>query len=111
MAASHISGRVKMRHSDSGKLNVVKGAISERLELSETFVRKSQTLKSYGTLVTLKYYPGSGAALLFPDARKHGAVPLERDAEGEWLKVVEWAIPKVFQQKGNIDLVLIILNF
>ena len=95
MARSHISGLVKLRHSESGKLNVVRGAISERLFLSEGFVRKSQTLKSYGTLVTLPYYPESEAAVLFPNARKLGAVPFERNADGYRLKVVEWAIPKV----------------
>lgn len=94
MARSHISGLVKLRHSESGKLNVVRGAISERLFLSEGFVRKSQTLKSYGTLVTLPYYPESEAAIMFPGARKLGAVPFERDADGLRLKVVEWAIPK-----------------
>ena len=95
MARSHISSIVKLRHSESGKLNVVKGAISERLYLSEGFVRKSQTLKSYGTIVTLPYYPGSEAAMMFPDPKRLGAVPFERDEDGHRLKVVEWAIPKV----------------
>jgi hypothetical protein len=100
-----------MRHSDSGKLNVVRGALSERLNLSEAFVRKSQTLKSYGTLVTLWYSPGSKAALLFPDARKLGAVPFECDAHGDWLKVVEWAIPKVSLEADLTDLILIDIEF
>jgi hypothetical protein len=95
MARSHISRLVKLRHSESGKLNVVRGAISERLYLSEGFVRKSQTLKSYGTLVTLAYHPGSEAARIFPNAMQLGAVPYERHADGDRLKVVEWAIPKV----------------
>jgi hypothetical protein len=95
MAKSRISGLVKLRHSQSGKLNVVRGAISERLYLTEGFVRKSQTLKSYGALVTLSYQPGSDAFAVFPNARQLGAVPFERDADGYRLKVVEWAIPKV----------------
>lgn len=106
MAKSHISELARLRHSDSGKLNVVKGAISERLILTEGFVRKSQTLKSYGALVTLPYYPGSEGALLFPDARKLGAVPFERDVDGDRLKVVEWVIPKVSVEVNLIDLVL-----
>ncbi len=106
MAKSHISELAKLRHSDSGKLNVVKGAISERLILSEGFVRKSQTLKSYGALVTLPYYPESEGALLFPDARKLGAVPFERDADGYRLKVVEWAIPRVSVEVNLIDFIL-----
>lgn len=102
MARSHISRLVKLRHSESGKLNVVRGAISDRLNLSEGFVRKSQTLKSYGTLVTLEYYAGSPAAAIFPNAQQLGAVPFERDADGYRLKVVEWAIPKV---SANADLI------
>lgn len=95
MAKSHISELVKLRHSDSGKLNVVRGAISERIISSEGFVRKSQTLKSYGTLVTLPYHEGSEGELLFPDAKRLGAVPFEKAADGYRLTVVDWAIPKV----------------
>ncbi|KAL5320456.1 hypothetical protein ACEPPN_011261 [Leptodophora sp. 'Broadleaf-Isolate-01'] len=94
MAKSHISELVKLRHSDSGKLNVVRGAISERIISSEGFVRKSQTLKSYGTLVTLPYHEGSEGELLFPDAKRLGAVPFEKAADGYRLTVVDWAIPK-----------------
>lgn len=103
MARSHLSGLAKLRHSDSGKLNVVRGAMSERIYHSEGFVRKSQTLKSYGTLVTLPYYVGSDAAAKFPNARQLGAVPYESDADGPRLKVVEWAIPKV-SVEGDIIL-------
>ena len=107
MARSHISRLVKLRHSESGKLNVVRGAISERLFLSEGFVRKFQTLKSYGTLITLPYFPGSEAATIFPDARKLGAVPFERNEDGYRLKVVEWAIPKVSVEANQIVRILI----
>jgi len=95
MAQSHINSITRIRYSDSGKLNVVRGAISERLYPSNGFVRKSKTLKSYGSLVTLPYYPGSDAASLWPNAQQLGAVPYERDADGSRLKVIEWAIAKV----------------
>lgn len=91
MARSHISGITRVRYSDSGKLDVVRGAISDRLNLSEGFVRKFQTQKSYGTLVTLSRSHGKK---LFPNAKAMGAVPFEEDYEGYRLKVIEWAIPK-----------------
>jgi hypothetical protein len=95
MARSPIANSVKLRHSQSGKLDVVKGAMSDRLRLLEKFVRKSETVKSYGTLISLDYYPGSEGHRLFPNAIQEGAVPLERDFDTMTLKVVEWAIPKV----------------
>lgn len=95
MANSSISSLAKLRHSQSGKLNVVKGAIAERLNLSSSFVRKIMTLKSYGALVTMLFHPGSEAERIFPNPQQNGAVPFERDLDGLWLKVIEWAIPKV----------------
>lgn len=95
MEKSAIANRVNMRHSLSGKLDVVKGAMSDRLRLTEKFVRKSETIKSYGTLITLAYYPGSEGLRMFPNAIQDGAVPLERGFDTDMLKVVEWAIPKV----------------
>jgi hypothetical protein len=53
------------------------------------------TLKSYGALVTLPYYPGSEAERIFPNPHQNGAVPFECDLDGLWMKVIEWAIPKV----------------
>ncbi|KAL2060581.1 hypothetical protein VTL71DRAFT_9222 [Oculimacula yallundae] len=94
MAKSHIAELVKLRHSNSGKLNVVRGAISERILSSESFVRKSKTLKSYGTLVTMLYKKGSDGRLLFPNAKKMGAIPFEKAADGLRLTVVEWKISK-----------------
>jgi hypothetical protein len=93
MASNPISGQVKLRYSQSGKMDVVKGAMSERLTLEETFVRKFRTLKSYGTLVTLVY--DEEVARIFPHPQRHGALPLERANDGPRLKVIEWAIPKV----------------
>lgn len=98
MGRSPISKLVTLRHSESGKLNVVRGVISERLDLSETFVRKFQTLRSYGTLITLPYCPGSKVATVFPNPRELGAVDFARDIDGRRLKVIEWAIPKVSLQ-------------
>ena len=95
MAESSISNLVKLRYSQSGKLNVVRGAMSERLSLSSSFVRKYETLKSYGTLVTMEWYPGSEAERIFPNPHHQGAVPFERGIDGLWLKIIEWAIPKV----------------
>jgi hypothetical protein len=95
MAASELIKDVKMRHSQAGKLNVVKGAISERFQLNDNFVRKFQTLKSYGTLVTMEWYPDSKAQKLFPNARQEDAI-FEREYGVSYVKVIEWAIPKVF---------------
>lgn len=93
MASSPISSKVKLRHSQSGKLDVVKGAISERFNLGETFVRKFRTLKSYGTLVNLVY--DDEVANIFPVPWLHGALPFECANDGPRLKVIEWALPKV----------------
>lgn len=97
MSESSLGRMVKIQYSQSGKLDVVKGAISDRLHLNDAFVPKFETQKSYGTLVTLEYYEGSEGWTAFPDARKQGAV-IVRDRDGPggpWLKVIEWAIPKV----------------
>lgn len=69
--------------------------MSDRLKLREKFVRKSETVKSYGSLTTLPYFPGSEGELLFPNAVQDGAVPFECDFDTDRLKVIEWAIPKV----------------
>ena len=95
MALSGISTLVKLRYSLSGKLNVMKGALSERLNPSDSFVRESRTLKSYGSLVTMLYEPGSDAERIFPNPKRDGAVPFESSTEGPRLKVIEWVIPKV----------------
>lgn len=59
----------KLRYSASGKLNVVKVAMSERLTLNEeTFVRKRDAVRSYGTLVALDYSPKGEGRTIFPDA-------------------------------------------
>lgn len=94
MAASQIARRVKILHSQSGKLNVVKGAMADRLQLSETFVRKFKTIKSYGTQLLMEWYPGSEAHQFFPNAQDEGAI-FERPDGHTWLKVIEWAISKV----------------
>ena len=93
MASNPICRKVKIRHSQSGKLDVVKGAISERLTLEETFVRRFKTLKSYGALVTLVY--NDEVERIFPNPRAYGALPFERANDGPRLKVIEWALPKV----------------
>lgn len=102
MARSALSRSVKLHHSRSGKLDVVTGAMAERMSLREKFVRKSATLKSYGTLITLPYCLDSEGRSLFPGAVQDTAVHFER-GECELcgnlkcikLKVIEWAIPKV----------------
>ncbi|KAF4631492.1 hypothetical protein G7Y89_g6638 [Cudoniella acicularis] len=99
---STISSRVNIRYSKSGKMDVVKGALSERLYLSEQFLRRFKTLKSYGTLITLPYWEDPVkcvAYAMFPDALAHGAIPFERDMEcdkrsGDRVTVIEWAISK-----------------
>ncbi len=93
MARNPISRKVKIRHSQSGKLDVVRGAISERVNLEETFVRKFKTLKSYGTLVTLLY--DDIVARIFPSPQAHGALPFQDAEDGLRLFAIEWAIPKV----------------
>ncbi|PMD33385.1 hypothetical protein L207DRAFT_535414 [Hyaloscypha variabilis F] len=92
MASNPISSKVNIRYSQSGKLDVVKGAISERLTLEETFVRRFKTVKSYGTLVTFVY--DNEVANIFPNPQSHGALPFELADDGIRLKVIEWAIPK-----------------
>lgn len=74
-------------------MDVIKGAISERLTLDECFVRQYKTSKSYGTLVSLVY--DKHTKKLFPNPQKHGAVPFEESEDAMRLKVIEWAIPKV----------------
>ncbi|MAD84981.1 MAG: hypothetical protein CL912_18640 [Deltaproteobacteria bacterium] len=95
MAKSPIAARVKLRHSKTGKMDVVKGALSERQKLRESFVRKSETIKSYGTLITLPWGNGREGTMRFPNAIRDGAVDFEKDPDGVRLKVIEWAIPKV----------------
>ncbi|KAH7410655.1 hypothetical protein BKA64DRAFT_359215 [Cadophora sp. MPI-SDFR-AT-0126] len=94
MARSSIATVVKLRHSQTGKMDVVKGALTERVELREKFVRKSQTVKSYGTLTTVPWNKGQEGMLWFPNAIADGAVEFEKHPDGLWLKVIEWAIPK-----------------
>jgi hypothetical protein len=108
MADSVIAKGVKIRHSQSGKLDVVKGAIAERLTLDECFVRQYKTSKSYGTLVTLDY--DDKIKKLFPNPQQHGAVPFEESDDGCRLKVIEWAIPKVNISSQNRFYVFAILS-
>lgn len=95
MSLSPISNMVKVYYSESGKLNVVKGAISERLRLKDPFVRKFSTLKSYGTLVAMPYFPGSPAFRRFPNAKQDGA-DFQSEGPTSHVTVIEWAVPKVF---------------
>lgn len=76
-------------------MDVVKGALAERQKLTERFVRKSETVKSYGTLVALQWGKNLEGTVRFPNAITDGAVQLEKQTDGLWLKVIEWAIPKV----------------
>lgn len=94
MARSPIARSVKLHHSQSGKFDVVKGAMSERLSLREKFVRKSETMKSYGALISVPYSRGSEGHTLFPNAARDGG-QFENGERTRWLKVVEWVIPKV----------------
>jgi hypothetical protein len=54
-----ISHAINIRYSQSGKMDVVKGAMSDRIDLEETFVQKFMTLKSYGLLVAILYDDGA----------------------------------------------------
>jgi hypothetical protein len=101
MAKSDISKMVKLYHSQSGKMDVVKGAMSGRLSLQEKFIRKSATTRSYGTLVNIPYSLGHK---LFPNAVKEGAVPCKPEPgdKSKWLKVIEWAIPKVSRTNATM---------
>lgn len=100
---------MNLRYSPSGKLDVVKGAMAERLILGSSFVRKCATVKSYGTLIVLQYHPGSEAGKLFPNPRQEGAVPFEAGIDGhKWLKVIEWAISKVSVLKDLMDVSVLI---
>lgn len=81
----------------SGKMNVVAGAFSERMNPGEKFVRKSETIRSYGTLIDLDYGMEEFRAL-FPNAEADGGI-FEKEVQGNkvlnWLKVIQWEIPKV----------------
>ncbi|KAH6714155.1 hypothetical protein BKA61DRAFT_56377 [Leptodontidium sp. MPI-SDFR-AT-0119] len=55
MVKSSVATAATLRHSPTGKMDVVKGALAERHKLTERFVRKSETVKSYGTLVALQW--------------------------------------------------------
>ncbi|TVY83310.1 hypothetical protein LSUE1_G001552 [Lachnellula suecica] len=106
---SPLNGSLKFFHSQSGKLDVVKGVMSDRLNLQEEFVRASEASSNVGTLVDLEYDssdPNSLGYRLFPNAVQDGAVL--RFADGfYWLKVIEWAIAKVGLSHPNVkDMVL-----
>jgi hypothetical protein len=106
MERSSVAKSAKLRYSLGGKLDVVRGAMSDRRMLTEKFVRKSETLKSYGTLMLIDYNPGSGGRRMFPNAFQDGAVPLERVERQhgvELLKVVQWSISKVSFHKSLGD--------
>lgn len=94
MSRSSFANTVNLRYSEAGKLDVVKGVLSDREKLAENFIRRSQTAKSYGTLLAVKYSTGAEGQLMFPNARQDGGV-FERPFGEEMVQVVEWAIPKV----------------
>ena len=87
MANHPIAKKVQIRHSQTRKSGVVKGAIAERLTLEEKFVRKFKAQKSYGTLVTLLYT--DEIAQIFPYPQHQGAVDFEPAEDGDRLKVIE----------------------
>jgi len=53
ISASSISSRVNVYHSGDGKLNVVRGALSDRANLDEVFVSDSRTAANYGFVVKI----------------------------------------------------------
>jgi hypothetical protein len=96
LAKTSLVHRVKFHYSRDGKLNVVRGAISERLSLRDNFVRRFEASKSYGTLVTFEWCAGSDAQRFFPNGEQDGILescPYDPNFKG--LMVIEWAIPKV----------------
>ena len=99
MAFAFADSAIRLRYSQSGKLDVVRGAIFERLNLGESFVHKFEILKSYGSLLSLPY--DEEVRRQFPDPKLHGAVPFEQSKEGLRLMVVEWAVPAVCSRQDD----------
>jgi hypothetical protein len=95
MAKASFSGRVKILQSQSGKLDVLVGALSGRLALRETFLRESKAFKSFGNIVSLEYEKGCKERELFPNAMRDGGF-VSKDESGKLrIKVIEWAVPVV----------------
>ena len=78
-------------------MNVVRGAMSYRLNLEEKFVRYSRPTENYGVLTALPYFDSDWPVReMFPEREKEGAVPGEYDECGRpWLIAVEWAVTPV----------------
>ena len=101
MASSSIATSVKLRHSQTGKMDVVKGALAVRLKLREKFLRRSQTVKSYGTLITVPW--NEEGMRWFPNAIADGAVELEEYSDGLCLKVIDGLSPRLVVLSQLID--------
>lgn len=86
-------GPLRVKYSQSGKLDVVKGAMTSRLNLEEVFVRKFRTTRSYGTLVDIPY--NDDTAEIFPDPESQDSVGFIEIDNRQWLRVIAWAVPKV----------------
>ena len=71
------------------------GAMSERQKPSGKFVRRMQTAKSYGTLISLPWGPKKEGTDLFPNAVADGGIFDKFNKDGRRVLVVDWAIPKV----------------
>ncbi len=95
MAKASFNGRLKILQSQSGKLDVLVGALSGRLALRETFLRESKAFKSFGNIVSLEYEKGSKARELFPNAMRDGDFVYKDQSRELRIKVIEWAVPVV----------------
>lgn len=86
--------QLKLFHSRWGKWDVINGATLERIRSEEKFVREFRVLKSYGTLLAIAE---EEAYDLFPDACDQKAFEYfhEKQQTGNFVIVVDWAIPKV----------------
>ncbi|KAL2069422.1 hypothetical protein VTL71DRAFT_14101 [Oculimacula yallundae] len=97
---------LRLLYSSQGKMNVVRGALETRLDLKHNFVKKSETTKSYGSVLRLDWgWDGLEGNQRFPNAVRDGGL-FESDVFGKYLVVIEWIIPSgtiLSDQKYNVD--------
>jgi hypothetical protein len=100
---------LQFRYSSTGKLDVVKGALFERLLLRESFLRLSKTVRNYGTLVSLPYSPR--IQRIFPDPRKSGAVGFRHEDGEQRITTIQWSVPRVSNESSFYDSILSVAKF
>jgi len=92
IARTFVNAQFQIYHSQSGKTDVVKGAMNDRIKLEEVFVRKYQTLKSYGTLAS---WPCNVTnTRRFPKLQQNPASYFEEENDDQRFQTIQWAVPR-----------------